>query len=326
MQQNNCLILLLFSTHFNTFTHRLKNPFNGFATRWFMINLLLTFVFIVFVFVIGILPFRVLYFFSDIIYLVLYYIVGYRKSVVRDNIRKCFPDKSEEEIKHLIRLSYKNLSDVIVEGFKAFTMNDRQIKERHKVLNPEILNELENNKRGIIATPCHYGNWEWGALSASLFFDMPTIVLYKPLSNPYVNKFVNKNRSRTKGRLVSIYESSKIFKEYADKRPFHIMAADQSPSNPKRAIWVNFLGRETAFLHGPELYAKKYNYPVIFVDIQRVKRGFYELYLSIISDNSVETKEKEITSKYAKKLEEAILKKPENYLWSHKRWKLKKNN
>jgi KDO2-lipid IV(A) lauroyltransferase len=289
-----------------------------------MVNLLLTFVFIIFVFVIGILPFRVLYFFSDITYFILYYITGYRKSVVSDNIRKSFPDKSEEEIKRLIKLSYKNLADVIVEGFKAFTMSDRQIRERHKVLNPEIIDELENNKKGIIATPCHYGNWEWGALSASLFFDMTTVVLYKPLSNPHINRFVNKNRSRTGGQLISIYETSKTFKKFKGQRPLYIMASDQSPSNPKRAIWVNFLGRKTAFLHGPELYAKKYNYPVIFVDIQRVKRGFYELQLSIISDYSAETKENEITSKYAKKLEEAILNKPENYLWSHKRWKHQK--
>ena len=289
-----------------------------------MVNLLLTFVFIIFVFVIGILPFRVLYFFSDIIYFILYYIVGYRKTVVIDNIRKSFPDKSEEEIKRLVRLSYKNLSDVIVEGFKAFTMSDRQIKERHKVLNPEILDELENNKRGIIATPCHYGNWEWGAMSPCLYFDHQIVAFYKPLSNPKINRFVNKNRSRTGSLLVSIYKTGETFKNLKDQQVIYIMAADQSPSNVKKAFWVNFLGRETAFLHGPELYAKKYNYPVIFVDIQRVKRGFYELHLSIISDNSVETKEKEITSKYAKKLEEAILKKPENYLWSHKRWKHQK--
>jgi len=290
-----------------------------------MVNLLLTFVFIIFVFVIGILPFSVLYFFSDITYFILYYIAGYRKSVVSDNIRKSFPDKSEEEIKRLIKLSYKNLADVIVEGFKAFTMSDRQIRERHKVLNPEIIDELENNKKGIIATPCHYGNWEWGAMSPCLYFvDHQIVAFYKPLSNPRINRFVNKNRSRTGSLLISIYKTAGTFKKFTDQRVIYIMAADQSPSNVKKAFWVNFLGRETAFLHGPELYAKKYNYPVIFVDIQRVKRGFYELHLSIISDYSAETKEKEITSKYAKKLEEAILKKPENYLWSHRRWKHQK--
>lgn len=289
-----------------------------------MIDLLLTFVFIVFVFVIGILPFRVLYFFSDIIYLILYYIVGYRKSVVTDNIKKSFPDKSEEEIKRLIKLSYKNLSDVIVEGFKAFTMTDRQIRERHKVLNPEIIDQIQNNKRGIIATPCHYGNWEWGALSATLYFNMTVVVFYKPLANKYINRFVNKNRSRTGAMLTSIYTTSQTFEKLKDQKVLYILASDQSPSSVKKIYWVNFLERETAFLRGPEYYARQYNYPVIFVDIQRVKRGFYELELSVTSDNPSETGEGEITSIYAKKLEEAIHKKPENYLWSHKRWKHQK--
>ena len=110
-------------------------------------NLLLTFIFIVFVFIIGILPFRVLYFFSDLMYFVLLYVMRYRKSVVRKNLEGCFPGKSKKEIDKLIKLSYKNLTDVIVEGFKAFTMSDRQIRERHKVLNPEILNELDKHKR-----------------------------------------------------------------------------------------------------------------------------------------------------------------------------------
>ena len=285
-------------------------------------NLLLTFVFIIFVFLIGILPFRVLYFFSDIMYVILYHVVGYRKSVVKKNIEECFPDKNKEEVQRLIRLSYKNLTDVIVEGFKAFTMTWRQIKERHKVLNPEILDQLQNNKTSIIATPCHYGNWEWGSMSPSLYFNHKIIAFYKPLSNPYINRFVNKNRSRTGGLLTSIYKTSEIFKENINNRVIYIMAADQSPSNAKRAYWVDFLGRETAFLHGPEVHARNNNYPVIFVDIQRVRRGYYELYLSVISDNSVDFKQGEITTLYAKKLESAILKKPENYLWSHKRWKL----
>jgi len=289
-------------------------------------NLLLTFIFIIFVFLIGILPFRVLYFFSDIMHVILYHIVGYRKSVVKKNLVESFPDKSDKEIKRLIRLSYKNLSDVIVEGFKAFTMTRRQIKERHKVLNPDIIDQLQNNNSGIIATPCHYGNWEWGSMSPTLYFNQKVIALYKPLDNPHINRFVNKNRSRTGSFLISIYETSKIFKENINKGVIYIMAADQSPSNAKKAFWVDFLGRKTAFLHGPELYAKKYNYPVVFVDIQRVKRGFYELELSIISDESSNFKEGEITSAYAHKLETVILKKPENYLWSHKRWKLTKSN
>lgn len=290
-----------------------------------MVNLLLTFVFIIFVFTVGILPFRVLYFVSDIIYLILYYIIGYRKSVVIDNIKHSFPEKDKDEINRLVKLSYKNLADVIVEGFKAFTMSDRQIKERHKVLNPEILHQIKNNKRGIIATPAHYGNWEWGAMSPRLYFHHQVVAFYKPLSNPNINRFVNKNRSRTGSWLISIYKTADTFRKFKDQKVIYVMASDQSPSNVKKAYWVDFLGRKTAFLHGPELYAKMYNYPIIFVDIQRVKRGYYELGLSVICDDSSGFTEGEITEAYAHKLEAVIQKKPENYLWSHKRWKHQKD-
>lgn len=287
-------------------------------------NLFLTFVFSFFVLLISILPFRILYVFSDVMYFFMYFVFGYRKGVVKKNLQESFPNKSDKEINHLTKLSFKNLTDVIIEGIKAFTMTDRQIRERHKVLNPEILDQLKNNQTGFIATPCHYGNWEWGSMSPSIYFDQKIIVFYKPLSNPYINRFVNKNRSRTGGILTSIYKTSDTFKELDQQKVIYIMAADQSPSNPKRAIWVDFLGRDTAFLHGPEVYARKYNYPVLFTDIKRVKRGYYKLTLSVIADNSSETAIGDITTRYAQKLEKAIKSKPEDYLWSHKRWKHQK--
>ncbi len=287
-------------------------------------NLILTFVSAFFVFLIGILPFRVLYIFSDIMFYVLYF-SGYRKTVVRGNLERCFPDLSKKEMDRMVKLSYKNLTDVIVEGFKAFTMTSKQIVARHKVMNPEVLNQFLNNGRSVITTPCHYGNWEWGSMSPSLQFEEPVVVFYKPLSNKYVDRFVRKNRSRTGSSLESIYRTARVFKENENRTVGYIMAADQSPSNAKKAIWVDFLKQDTAFLHGPEAHAKRNNLPVVFVDIQRVKRGFYELELSVISDESKETADGEITTAYAKKLEAAILKKPENWLWSHRRWKISRD-
>jgi Kdo2-lipid IVA lauroyltransferase/acyltransferase len=150
-------------------------------------------------------------------------------------------------------------------------------------------------------------------------------VFYKPLSNTYVDRYIRNTRSKSGSKLVSIYKTAKIFENNIGKVIGYVMAADQSPSNPKRAYWINFLGRETAFLHGPEYYAIKYNIPILFIDIQRVKRGYYELTSVLISDDPTNTKEGEITKKYAKMLEKAILNKPENWLWSHRRWKLKRD-
>lgn len=288
-------------------------------------NFILTLVTVFFIFLIGILPFRILYLFSDFARFFLHRIIGYRKKVIVQNLERCFPEKSKKEIDRLVSKSYKNLTDVMVEGFKGFTMSRKQMVKRHRIINPEILETYQGPAKSFITTPCHYGNWEWGAMAPSLQLDYQIIALYTPLSNPYLDRFVRKNRSRTGTLLASTRETSKIFDAFSDKRSVFIMAADQSPSKPEKAIWVDFLGQKTAFLNGPEKYARSKNIPVLFVDIQRVKRGFYTLELSFTSKNPKETEPGEITALYAKKLEEVIRKKPENWLWSHRRWKLNKD-
>jgi KDO2-lipid IV(A) lauroyltransferase len=273
--------------------------------------------------ILGLIPFFILYPLSNLVSFVLYRIVGYRKSVVRENLSRSFPQFDTKSLRRLERLSYKNLSDVLLEGIKGFTMTRGQIRRRHFVVNPEILDPFKAEGRTVISLPSHYGNWEWGSLSPGLFIkDYKIVAFYKPLTNPYADRFVRKNRSRTGTMLASIYKTNATFDSLKNERSAYIMAADQSPSNAKNVVWVNFLGIETAFLHGPEKYATKYNYPVFFVDIQRIKRGIYRLELSLLSDNPAELEPGEITRRYAGKLEEAILKKPENWLWSHRRWKL----
>lgn len=246
----------------------------------------------------------------------------YRIAVVRDNLKKSFPNKSDDELRRIEKLSYVNICDITVESLKAFTMSKEEIIKRHKVINEEVLYHLYDTHGGIIALPNHYGNWEWGALSC-MQLRWPGVVFYKPLANKHLDKYVRKNRSRLGSDLRSIYHTARVFIETKDKKNNYVMAADQSPSNSKKSYWVDFLGRKTAFLHGPEVYAHKYNYPTVFVDIQRVKRGFYELELTVLADNTKELKDGEVTARLAAKLEEVIKKKPENWLWSHRRWKLK---
>lgn len=289
-------------------------------------NLILTGIAIFFIFLIGILPFWVLYIFSDIVRFFLHRVFGYREKIIRSNLQRCFPDKSKKEIDELVVKSYKNLTDIMVEGFKAFTMTKRQIVNRHKIINTEILDHYKGTGKSLITTPCHYGNWEWGSMSPSLQLNYQIVGFYTTLSNPYINKFMRKNRSRTGAILESTRSTSKTFKELENTECVYIMAADQSPSKPDNAIWVNFLGQKTAFLHGPEKYAKLFNLPIVFTDIKRIKRGYYSLELSYITEDPTQTKDGEITAKYAKKLEEVIKVKPEDWLWSHKRWKLNKQD
>ena len=288
-------------------------------------NLILAGISIFFIFLVGILPFRVLYVFSDATRFLLHRVFGYRKKVIQGNLELCFPEKSPKEIDELVSKAYVNLMDVIVEGFKGFTMSDKQIAKRHKILNPEILDPYKNVDKNFIATPCHYGNWEWGAMGPSLQLDYQIVGFYTPLNNPYVDRFVRKNRSRTGAILASTRETTKTFDELANTKSVYIMAADQSPSNASKAIWIDFLGQETAFLDGPERHARSRDIPVVFTDIQRVRRGYYTLELSFTAEHPEETKEGEITREYARKLETIIRNKPENWLWSHKRWKLKRS-
>ncbi|MBN2173791.1 MAG: lysophospholipid acyltransferase family protein [Bacteroidales bacterium] len=285
-------------------------------------NLLLAFLFILFVFLVGLIPFMMLYLFSDFVGFLLLKIFGYRKQVVEDNLKKSFPDKSKDEISKLLKKFYSNLSDVLIEGIKSFTMTRKQIVNRHKVINPEVLKGYFEKRISIIAVPAHYNNWEWGSLSGGLQLQHKAIALYKPLNNPLVDRFVRYSRSKFGTELTSIYKTTQKFEENKNQPVVYILAADQSPTRSNRVEWVNFLGRETAFLYGPEKYARKYNYPVLYVDIQRRRRGFYELELKWIAENPRELPGGEIIRRYAGELEKAILKKPENWLWSHRRWKL----
>ncbi len=281
---------------------------------------------ILFILLIGLIPFFLLYGVSDFLRWGLFYVFKYRRKVVEQNLENTFPKLSKKEIRQLSWKFYRNLSDVIVEGLKAFTMTRGQIRARHKVLNPEVALPFHEMKRSIIGLPSHYGNWEWGSMSGALQLPQEYVVFYKPLNNKWIDKYTRWSRSKYHGNLVSIYQTRKVFEDYQAKNSIFIMASDQSPSNPEKAIWVNFLGRETAFLHGPEHYAKKYDLPVIFVDIQRVRRGFYELTLKLITDKPKETSEGEITRQYAGLLEKSIDAKPENWLWSHRRWKLRRES
>lgn len=280
--------------------------------------------FFIFIWLFAVIPFFLLYQISNVFYVLLYYVFGYRKKIILKNLTECFPNKSEKEIKALLPSIYKNLTDNILEGIKAFTMTSKQIVKRHKIVNPEIFEKYFNNKQTMIAVAGHYGNWEWGSISASLQTDYNMVALYKPLSNKIIDNFIRKSRERSGTVLASMFETSETFKKHKDTPSVFLMAADQSPGRKyiKNAYWIDFLGRDTAFLHGPEKYAKNNNYPVMYVDVQRIRRGYYEIELSILADNPLELKDGELTARFAKKLESIIYTEPANWLWSHNRWKL----
>jgi len=252
---------------------------------------------------------------------ILHKVIKYRVKVTRSNLRLAFPEKSEEELVNLEKGIYQNLADISVEALKGFTMRNSKIIKRHKILNPELLDYYYNNGQSVIGVAGHTGNWEWGAISAGIQLKHYPIAIYKALSNKLIDWFMKWNRS-VRGTLMAPTSSTfDTFKKYQNQKCIYLLVADQSPSNTSLSYWINFFNMETACIHGPEKYAKIHNYPVIFIDIQRVKRGFYEIELTTLVENPRCMADGELTKLYMNKLEEVIRKNPENWLWSHRRWK-----
>jgi KDO2-lipid IV(A) lauroyltransferase len=286
-------------------------------------NILLAIILIFFIILFGIIPFFLLYPFSNFIAFLMHRVFGYREKIILDNLKRSFPEQSVEETKRMLAPVYRNLTDIIIEGIKSFTMRKRQIVRRHKILNPEMFQTYVDSKQSVIAVTAHYNNWEWGSLSASLQMSHKVVGFYKPLSNPWVDRFLKWSRSRSGTTLASIKETTVTFDNFADQPTIFLMAADQNPAKADKAYWVDFLGQETAFLHGPENHARRMNLPIVYIDIIRKKRGFYTIFLTEIIKNPSEYPKGEITQIYATKVEEMIRRYPPNWLWSHRRWKHK---
>jgi KDO2-lipid IV(A) lauroyltransferase len=272
---------------------------------------------------IGFLPFPLLHLLSSLISYFLNRILGYRKRVILENLGQCFPEMSKERINQIADEFYINLSDVILEGIKAFSIGRKQVTRRYRILNPELIHPYMERGQGVICVTGHYGNWEWGALAPPIQMKpWKFAAFYKPVNNQRIDRFVRKNRSRFGTYLSPIRETTKTFEDFRGQPVVYLMAADQSPSNRQMAYWADFLGRDTAFLHGPEKHARINNYPVVFAAIRRKKRSHYELELSVITEDPSALPEGEITRKYARMMESLIMENPANWLWSHKRWKL----
>ncbi len=276
------------------------------------------------VLVFKIIPFQVLYWKADFLNFLLYRVFKYRVKVVRKNLKNSFPEKTVEELRQIEKAFYKNLSQITVESLKGFSMSPEQLKAHYKVVNPEVLQAFYDKGQSVIGVGSHFANWEWGVLAFGLQFPHKCIGFYKPLSNSYIDDYIKKSRAVWGMHLKSIRETAFSFEEKQERPSIYIMIGDQNPSNIKKAHWVDFLNQDTACLHGIDLYSRLYNYPVIYGEVQRIKRSYYEVKISVLTENPREYKEGEITMLVMKHLESIIRKKPQDWLWSHKRWKHKK--
>ncbi len=272
----------------------------------------------------SLLPLRILYFLSDFIFFLIYYVVGYRKSVVNKNLINSFPDKNQEEIEAIQKEFFKHLCDLIVENIKVFSMSLEEIKKRFKIVNTDLLEKYYSQNQSIILVGGHYNNYEIAAISFDIYSPHQAIGIYSPLSDKFFDKIFAQSRTRFGVEIITKGLVPRSFILNKNKLTMTIFGADQSPTYSKKVHWMNFLNQETAVHIGTEIFAVKYNYPVVFIKINKIKRGYYEGEYELLEENPAQTKKGEITELHTKYLEKMIMEKPQYWLWSHKRWKRKK--
>ncbi|MCJ8211143.1 lysophospholipid acyltransferase family protein [Mucilaginibacter sp. RS28] len=278
---------------------------------------------IFFLYLLSLLPFWLLYLIADFIYLVLYYLIGYRRKVVQENLANSFPDKSAAERSRIEKEYYHYLSELIVETVKLFTISAREIERRMEIKNPELLKDYFKQGRSIIGAVGHYGNWELGALSLGLVTDKRRIIIYKPLHDDVSERLFLKMRSRFGATLVAMRHTLRKMTEFRRELSFSVFVSDQTPVRHEAHYFTPFLNQPTAVFLGIEKIAKLFDSVVIFCDIRRVKRGKYQCTFVPLVEKPKETAEYEITELHVKYLENVIRQEPAYWLWSHKRWKFK---
>lgn len=275
-----------------------------------------------FLWLISILPFRLLYALSDVLYFFIFRIFKYRKKVVKSNLRLVFPKKSKEEIEDISSKFYHHLCDMILEAIKAMTISEASMMKRYKFTNLDLIHDLGKKNKSIMLMCAHYGSWEW------IFILQPQIqhkgyAVYKRLANKYFDRLVKRIRAKFDSHLITTKETFDILTEAHKKGELTIngFASDQSPKADKALHWNEFMGITVPMYTGAESIAKKFNMAVVFFSVTRMKRGYYQTTFETITETPKDFKDFEITDLFFNLVEQQILEAPQYYLWTHKRWK-----
>ncbi len=273
---------------------------------------------------ISLLPFRVLYWISDGLFFLFFHVSGYRKKIVLQNIRNSFPEKSENEHIEISRKFYKHFCDMIVESLKTFTISEKEILKRVVCHHPEVINKYYDQKRSVIICGGHFNNPELFAVSIGRLIKHKAGGIYQPLTNKFFEGKMHSTRGKYGTVLVPVKKVKHFFEENINTPIAPIFATDQSPSNPNNAYWMTFLNQDTGVLFGAEKFAKEYNFPVLYLRMNKVKRGYYSLDFFDVTDVPQEMAYGEITEKVTHLLEKDIRAIPQYWLWTHRRWKHKR--
>jgi KDO2-lipid IV(A) lauroyltransferase len=274
------------------------------------------------IWVISILPFRLLFTLSDFLFIILFYLIGYRKKVVLTNLSLAFPDKTTNELLKIRRKFYRHFIDIFMEMIKSFTISKKQLDRRFSYTNPEFLKTLYKDGKSIIIVGSHYGNWEW-LFGVSPFVNYKCYAAFTRVNNPYFNRKIINSRSRFG---LTLKQTARIIAEIDANVKNNVQAmygllSDQSPQLKKTIYWGKFLGVTVPIHAGAEYLAKKHNLSLVYVGTKKIKRGHYETTFDLITKDPNNYSDFELTDIYLRKLESQIYEQPEYYFWTHRRFK-----
>ncbi|MFN5443675.1 MAG: lysophospholipid acyltransferase family protein [Crocinitomicaceae bacterium] len=272
------------------------------------------------IFPLSLLPLRVIYFFTDFLYLVLRFIFPYRIKVIQKNISLSFPEKSKNEHLKIQYQFYKHFTDLLAESIKNISISKTELKKRFKFNNLDVMNALYDKNKNVILVSGHYNNWEWMITSQALALKHHSIGIGMPLKNGFWDKTLNTRRGRFGMKIGSSANINYLFEN--EPTPYAtLLLSDQSPGDERKSYWMQFLNQTTPVIFGCEYLAHHYNQSVVYFEIIKVKRGYYEVNFKLICENPKDFKWGDITKSHTQLLEKTILNAPEYWLWSHNRWK-----
>ena len=275
----------------------------------------------IFVIPLSYLPLDFLYLLTDFFYLLLITIVPYRKKVIVQNIERSFPNKTKSEKAKIKRQFYRHLTRLLAESVKGLSISEKELKNRIRVKNPEIMDDLYANGKNVLLVSGHYNNWEWVILSQALLFKHDALGIGMPMTSAFWDEKVNQRRSRFGMKVVHAKNYKEALSNDKESLKSVLVLSDQSPGDSFKSYWMQFLNQNTAVLFGAEIMAHQLEYAVVFYALHKEKRGKYEMELFLITDNPAEKAWGEITEAHTHLLEKEINNDPSSWLWSHKRWK-----
>ena len=269
------------------------------------------------------LPLWITYRFSDLFFLLLITVFPYRKKVIEGNIARSFPDLTKKEHRKIKRSFYRYFADMLLEGVKNLGISEKELRKRFQIKNPELMEQLYEQNKSVLLVSAHYMNWEWMITGQDLFFPHQAIGIGMPLTSGYWDKKINTLRSRFGMKVIYAKIVKETFNSYLQKGvpTATLVLSDQSPADSTKCYWTTFLHQTTGILFGAEQLANTYDQAVVFYLPKKIKRGYYEVELQLLTDEPRTLPWGEITETHAKLLEKRILEEPGPWLWSHKRWK-----